>query len=100
MLPLREKSLKLTGYLEFLLKKEIGEHVTIFTPSNPEERGAQLSVVFKTKDFDEVFAKLQAAGVVCDERKPNIMRLSPTPLYNTFCDVFHTVQELKRILCA
>lgn len=100
MLPLREKSLKLTAYLEFLLKTELGAHIDIFTPSNPEERGAQLSVIFKTGDIDDIFDQLQAAGIVSDKRKPNIMRLSPAPLYNTFADAFDTVQELKRILAA
>ena len=100
MLPIREKSLKLTAYLEFLLKKELSEHIEIFTPSNPEERGAQLSVIFKTSEIDDIFDKLQASGIVSDKRKPNIMRLSPAPLYNTFADVFDTVQELKRIVSA
>lgn len=99
MLPLRAKSLQLTGYLEFLLKKELSEHVDIFTPPSPDERGAQLSIIFKTGDIDEIFDRLQAAGIVSDKRKPNIMRISPAPLYNTFSDVFHTVQELKTI-CA
>jgi kynureninase len=100
MLPIREKSLKLTAYLEFLLKRDLSDHVDIFTPPNPEERGAQLSVIFKTGDIDEIFDRLQAAGIVSDKRKPNIMRLSPAPLYNTFSDVFSTVQELKRIVGA
>ena len=98
MLPIREKSVKLTAYLEFLLRTELSEHVDIFTPPSPEERGAQLSVIFKTGDVDVIFARLQAAGIVSDKRKPNIMRLSPAPLYNTFTDVFETVQELKRIV--
>ena len=98
MPPLRQKSLKLTAYLEFLLKKELGSHIDIFTPPNPEERGAQISVIFNTGDIDDIFDRLQASGIVSDQRKPNIMRLSPAPLYNSFCDVFHTVQELKSIL--
>ena len=100
MVPVREKSVKLTAYLEFLLKRELSEHVDIFTPPRPEERGAQLSVIFKTADIDSIFDQLQAAGIVSDKRKPNIMRISPAPLYNTFCDVFSTVQELKRIVTA
>lgn len=98
MLPLREKSVRLTGFLEFLLRSELGDHVSIFTPPEPEERGAQLSITFNSGDVDAIFAQLQAAGIVADKRKPNIMRLSPAPLYNSFIDVFFTVQELKRII--
>lgn len=85
----------LTGYLEHLLLTDIpsGE-VTIFTPSDPSKRGCQLSLSFR-QDLDKVFSSLQAAGVVCDVRKPNVMRVAPAPLYNTATDVFEFVQLLK-----
>jgi kynureninase len=66
---LREKSLKLTGYLEYLLQMMIGpEHVSIFTPSNQAQRGAQLSLKFSA-DLGTVFDEMSAKGFVCDVRK-------------------------------
>lgn len=95
---LRARSLVLTGYLEHLLLTEIpaGE-VTIFTPSDPTQRGCQLSLSFH-KDLDAVFSQLQAAGIVCDVRKPNVMRVAPAPLYNTAEDVRQFVAALKLAL--
>jgi len=95
---LRAKSLLLTGLLEHLLLSEIpnGE-VTIFTPSDPAQRGCQLSLTFR-QDLDVVFKALQAAGVVCDVRKPNVMRVAPCPLYNSARDVFDFVNILKNAL--
>lgn len=95
---LRAKSLQLTGYLEHLLKEELSVEVNIFTPSNPMERGCQLSLTFNKGDIDVIFNKLKAAGVCCDVRKPNIMRIAPTPLYNSFKDVYELVVVLKGVL--
>lgn len=100
---LRKKSLLLTGYLEYLLKSEVSEYVQIFTPENPEERGCQLSLAFPRGDIDQIFNQLKDRGVVCDTRKPNIMRIAPTPLYNSFTDVYEFVTILKTVvtnLCA
>jgi kynureninase len=96
---LRAKSLLLTGYLEYLLETELPDEVSIFTPRNPSERGCQLSLTFK-KDIDTIFHSLKEKGVVCDMRKPNIMRVAPTPLYNSFQDVLEFVQILKEVLSA
>lgn len=95
---LRRKSVLLTRYLEYLLLTELpaGE-VSIFTPSDPEQRGCQLSLSFK-RGVDAVFAALQSQGVICDVRKPNVMRVAPTPLYNSFADVLEFVQILKEVL--
>jgi len=95
---LRARSLVLTGYLEHLLLTEIpaGE-VTIFTPSDPAQRGCQLSLSFR-QDLDAVFHRLQTAGIVCDVRKPNVMRVAPAPLYNTAQDVLSFVVALKAAL--
>jgi kynureninase len=98
MTELRAKSLKLTGYLEYLLKSELADYVEIFTPSNPDERGCQLSLAFPRGDIDQIFNALKAQGVVCDTRKPNIMRVAPTPLYNSFVDVYEFVGILKTTL--
>lgn len=95
---LRKKSLLLTGYLEHLLKAELSEFVEIFTPENPNERGCQLSLAFPRGEIDEIFNSLKNKGVVCDTRKPNIMRIAPAPLYNSFTDVYEFVNQLKSIL--
>ncbi|KAJ2795542.1 Kynureninase (L-kynurenine hydrolase), partial [Coemansia furcata] len=82
---LQEKSVLLTTYLEYLLNKYAARHIRIITPS--DSRGAQLSLLFATDKFDAVFKALMSAGVICDERKPNCIRIAPVPLYNTFNDV-------------
>lgn len=83
---LRQKSEKLTAYLEALIDRELAGHVTIFTPRAAHERGCQLSLSFRN-GVSDVFEKLSAAGVVCDVRKPDVMRIAPTPLYNSFTEV-------------
>jgi kynureninase len=97
---LREKSLKLTGYLEHLLRSELAADVAIFTPTNPAERGCQLSLTFNKGNIDDIFNRLKDMGVVCDKRKPNIMRIAPTPLYNSFSDVCEFVRVLKGIMAS
>lgn len=94
---IRSKSIKLTGYLEFLLNEIKGDDINIITPKSPKERGCQLSVELKTagKDF---FNNLTAAGVIADWREPNVIRLAPIPLYNSYEDVFHLVQKIKALL--
>lgn len=88
MAALREMSLKLTGALEEgLLRSEASDCYTIITPSNPDERGAQLSVQLNPGLLDSVLQKLEEEGVVVDERKPDVIRVAPAPLYNTFEDV-------------
>jgi kynureninase len=92
-----EKSKKLTGYFEFLLK-QLGENaIRIITPSNPNERGCQLSIQVKNAD-KTLHHKLTEAGVISDWREPDVIRCAPTPLYNTFQDVYHLVEKLKNIL--
>ncbi len=93
MQPLREKSLKLTGYLEFLLKGAPSRRFTIITPAEPNERGCQLSILAH-EEPRELFSKLEAAGVKCDFREPNVIRVAPTPLYNTFHEVWRFAQIL------
>eukprot|EP01098_Paradermamoeba_levis_P007571 TRINITY_DN3132_c0_g1_i2.p1 TRINITY_DN3132_c0_g1~~TRINITY_DN3132_c0_g1_i2.p1 ORF type:complete len:337 (+),score=79.31 TRINITY_DN3132_c0_g1_i2:517-1527(+) len=85
---LREKSKLLTGYLELLLEEKLPEKIAIITPSDPEQRGCQLSLRFLfDKTAREVEEKLNEKGVVCDVRQPNIIRIAPVPLYNSFSDV-------------
>ncbi|KAJ1918569.1 hypothetical protein H4219_002506 [Mycoemilia scoparia] len=95
MYALREKSLAMTAYLEFLIKHNFSEsEVEIITPENPDKRGCQLSLLIK-QDFDSVFEHLMSNGVICDERKPDCIRVAPVPLYNTYQDVWRFIEVLK-----
>lgn len=91
------KSKKLTGYLEFLLKEINNPNINIITPSNPEERGCQLSIQVKNAN-KEVHTRLTKAGVISDWREPDVIRVAPAPLYNSFEDVFEFVERLKGVL--
>jgi kynureninase len=96
MTALREKSLKLTAYLEFLLQDIKHLPFTIITPAAPERRGAQLSLLFHERGH-EVFDKLTEAGVVADWREPDVIRVAPVPLYNTFEDAYRFYEVLKEL---
>ena len=97
---LREKSVKLTGYLEFLLKEKLAEHIDILTTADPEQRGCQLSLrLHKGRDAARrVFEELEAAGVTGDWREPDVIRVAPVPLYNTYMDVFRFVEILEGLV--
>lgn len=88
---LREKSLKLTAYMEYIIReanKKIGfEKFIIITPSDPTARGAQLSVICKDGG-KKVFDELTSKGIIGDWREPEVLRFAPVPLYNSFEDVF------------
>jgi kynureninase len=93
---LRAKSILLTGYLEYLLnqidsEKELFE---VITPSNKEERGCQLSILMK-KNGKEIYNRISEAGIVADWREPDVIRVAPVPLYNTFEEVFKFSELLK-----
>ena len=94
---LRAKSLHLTGYLEQLILSHLKDEVTIFTPTDPNRRGCQLSLSFKNP-IDKVHEEMSSRGFICDVRKPNVMRVAPTPLYNSFRDVYEFVKDLKEVL--
>ncbi len=96
---LREKSIKLTGYLEYLLLNDpiAAKHIEILTPANPEERGCQLSV-FIDKNGKAIFDGLIDAGVILDWREPNVIRVAPTPLYNSFTDVWRFCDIFKQLI--
>lgn len=97
---IRQKSLNLTGYLEHLLLKypldapPEDKPFTLITPSNPAERGAQLSLRLQPGLLDPVLAHLEQEGVVIDERKPDVIRVAPAPLYNTYTEVWEFCQIL------
>lgn len=102
MSELRGRSLELTKYLEDMLdllaeeqQKSIGSCFSVITPRNPEERGAQLSVLLKPGLLDSVMESLEEAGVVVDERRPDVIRVAPAPIYNTFTDVFNFIRVFR-----
>ena len=99
---LREKSLQLTGYLEFLLKERLAEHIDVLTTGDPAQRGCQLSLrLHKGRDAArQVFEGLEAAGVTADWREPDVIRVAPVPLYNTYMDVFRFVETLEGLVVA
>lgn len=84
---LRKKSIQLTNYLEFLLNQLTHIDFEIITPSNPEERGAQLSLYFKQKG-KEIHDKMIENGIIIDYREPGVIRVAPAPLYCNFEDVY------------
>lgn len=92
-----EKSKKLTNYFEFLLQQLNGDDIKIITPSNPNARGCQLSIQVKNAN-KTLHKKLTKSGIISDWREPNVIRCAPTPLYNSFLDVFTLVEKLKTIL--
>lgn len=92
---IRKKSQKMTGYLYEQLQTLPKGFVDIFTPADPEQRGAQLSLKLKNAT-KEMVATLRADGVICDFREPNIIRVAPTALYNSFEDCYHFVEGLKK----
>ncbi|SRX54095.1 kynureninase [Aequorivita sp. CIP111184] len=94
---LRKKSEKLTGYLEFLLDEMKNDSIKIITPRNPAERGCQLSIQVKNADKN-LHTKLTEAGVISDWREPDVIRVAPAPLYNSFEDVFKFSEKLKNVL--
>jgi kynureninase len=94
---LRKKSEELTGYFEFLLNQLNNDKIKIITPSNPNERGCQLSI--QVQDADKsLHQKLTDAHIITDWREPDVIRCAPVPMYNTFEDVYRMVEKLKAIL--
>jgi kynureninase len=83
---LRAKSETLTAYLEFLLTQQANEKFSILTPRDPAQRGAQLSLQVR-KGGRAVCDRLTQQGILCDWREPDILRVAPVPLYNSFADV-------------
>lgn len=97
---LRAKSVRLTGYLETLLQARLSQSLTITTPSDPGARGCQLSLRLhrSATQARAVFDALSAQGVFCDWREPDIIRVAPVPLYNSFLDVWRFVAALEQAL--
>lgn len=97
---LRKKSESLTGYLESLLLELLTDHVRIFTPTNPSQRGCQLSLSLAQgrERGREVFEAISGDGVIADWREPDVIRVAPVPLYNSYQDVWRFVDILRRRL--
>jgi kynureninase len=92
---LRAKSERLTHYLEALLDRLSPERFEVITPRDPGRRGCQLSLVVRDRP-KAVWEALQGEGILCDFREPNVLRIAPVPLYNTFHEVWTMVQVLAR----
>jgi kynureninase len=98
---LREKSVALTGYLESLIDGVLDAHpgaVELITPREAARRGAQLSLLVKQDNPRGFHEHLQRAGVICDFREPNVVRIAPTPMYNTFHDCWSFANILEQFV--
>lgn len=97
---LRRKSLKLTQYLRQLLEQELRQEINILTPSDEQSSGAQLSLTVNLDGADgkQIFDAIEAAGVTCDFRHPNVIRVAPAPQYNSFQDCYQFVTILKHAI--
>ncbi|WIG55973.1 MAG: Kynureninase [Rhodanobacteraceae bacterium] len=94
---LREKSKRLTAYLAWLIETQLGDVLEILTPSEPAQRGAQLSLRVRAgRDAGQsLFDHMAAHGVLGDWREPDVMRIAPAPLYNTFADCLRYVEAAQ-----
>jgi len=95
---LRQKSVKLTAYLREILNQELSNQISIITPESDKASGAQLSIIVNTGDGKSIFDAIEAKGVTCDFRHPNVIRVAPVPLYNNFTDAYQFVSILKEAL--
>ncbi len=94
---LNQKTILLTGYLEFLLDNIPNESIRIITPRDKKQRGCQLSIQVKNAD-KTLFDQITKDGVIADWREPDVIRVAPIPLYNSFMDVYRFVEVLKKNL--
>lgn len=98
MADIRKKSVHLTAYAEHLLLATGSDQFRIITPSNIEARGTQLSVKLVPGRMDTLMVLLDEAGIVVDKRKPDVIRVAPVPLYNTYEEVWQFVEIFKACL--
>ncbi len=97
MSALRERSVRLTAYLEQMLAAIDDDRISVITPTDPRQRGCQLSIRVKNAD-KSLFAAISERGVVADWREPDVIRVAPVPLYNSFGDIQKFVQILGSVL--
>lgn len=91
------KTRKLTGYMEQLVNSLGSETIEIITPSNPNQRGCQLSIRVKSAD-KSLFEQLNKQNIISDWREPDVIRVAPVPLYNSYEDCFKFSDILKMTL--
>ena len=94
---LREKSIRLTGFMEFLLHQIDSDKINIITPKNPLERGCQISIQVKNADKD-LHKKLSQHHIITDWREPDVIRCTPVPMYNSFEEVYEMVSVFKKLM--
>ena len=94
---LLEKSRKLTGFFEYLINQIASDAIKIITPSNPKERGCQLSVQVANADKN-LHKKLTENNIITDWREPDVIRCAPVPMYTSFEDVYKMVNVLESLL--
>ena len=94
---LRRKSELLTSYLEFLLDQQLRKDFSIITPRDPKQRGAQLSIRVHQR-ARQVFKTLSENGIICDWREPDVIRVAPVPLYNSFLEAYNFAQRLTQVI--
>ena len=97
---LRAKSIALTGYLRWIIEGVSGKNGGLFniiTPKDPAQNGAQLSILVHG-DGRGIFKRLTEQGVLCDWREPDVLRMAPVPMYNSFEDVFRFGEALNAAL--
>lgn len=97
MAALRRKSLGLTDYLLYLIDQMPAGSFEVITPRDPHRRGSQISLK-ATRNGKALFDALQSGGVICDYREPDVIRLAPVPLYNSYEDVWTFCDILGREL--
>ncbi len=97
MKKLRKKATSLTAYLEYLVNTLGDEVIKIITPSDPNQRGSQLSIQVKNAD-KKMFDIITEAGVIADWREPDVIRVAPVAMYNSYEDVFNFYSILKSAL--
>lgn len=90
---LRRKSEQLTGYMEYLINEKNNGNIEIITPKEVNQRGCQLSLRAKSNG-KELHKRLNDNAVICDWREPDVIRVAPVPLYNTYTDVWNFTEIL------
>ena len=80
-----------------MIKSDLHDHVEIITPSSVRSRGCQLSIKLKNP-IQNIMENLHEKGVICDWRQPDVLRVAPVPLYNSFEDCFKFVLNLNEII--
>ena len=87
----RKKGIRLTAYLEFLLNTFLPEIIII----TPEKKGSQISI--KVKNGKSLFNDIIQKGLICDWREPNVIRLAPHPLFNSYEEVYRAIMLIKSV---